>query len=101
MAEGSGSTRADGAADTGATATRPGRPGAGTTRAGATGTALDAAVAGGALLLALYGAMVIMVDLVLGTILVPASGFAVAGIMVGCLVVGGVVGGVVASRSDR
>ena len=69
-------------------------PGSGPTRQGAhdTGTGLDAPVAGGALLLALYGLLVIVVDVVLDKELVPHSGLAVAGIMIGCLLVGGVLG---------
>lgn len=101
MAEGSGSTRVGDGAGAGGTPTRPGGLGGGATRVGATGTGVDAPVAGAALLLALYGALVILADLVLGKSLVPASGFAVAGIMVGCLLVGGVLGGVAGSRSDR
>ena len=71
------------------------QPGAGPTRAGAhdTGTGLDAPVAGAALVLTLYGLVVIIADLLFHVELVPHSGLAVAGIMIGCLLVGGVLGG--------
>ena len=74
--------------------------GAGPTRQGDTGSGLDAPVAGGALLLTLYGLAVIVADL-FGEHLVPDSGLAVAGIMIGCLVVGAVVGGFVLAALSR
>lgn len=78
-------------------------PGAGPTRQGAhdTGTGLDAPVAGGALLLTLFGLVVILADLVAGVELVPHSGLATAGIMIGCLLLGGVLGGGAARASRR
>lgn len=80
------------------------RPGSGPTQQGsanAAGAGLDAAVGGGALLLALYGAVVILADLLLDSVLVPHSGLAVAGIMIGLLLVGAVLGGFVGSMADR
>jgi hypothetical protein len=68
---------------------------------GATGTGVDGLVAGGALLLALYGLVVIVVDLISDKKLLPDNALAVAGIIIGFLVVGAIVGGIVASRSDR
>ncbi len=77
--------------------------GSGPTRQGAhdTGTGLDAPVAGAALLLTLYGLVVIVTDLLFHTELVPHSGIAVAGIMIGCLLVGAVLGGGAARASRR
>jgi hypothetical protein len=79
-------------------------PGSGPTQAGAAnaaGAGIDAAVAGGALVLALYGFLVIAADLITGEELVPGSGFAVAGIMIGCLLVGGLLGAFIGSASAR
>lgn len=78
-------------------------PGSGPTRQGAhdTGTGLDAPVAGAALVLTLYGLLVIVADLLFGAELVPHSGLAVAGIMIGCLLVGAVLGGGAARASRR
>ncbi len=77
------------------------RTGGGATQQGTTGTGLDAPVAGGTLLLTLYGALVIFGDLFFGAELVPHSGFAVVGIMIGCLIVGAVLGALAGARSDR
>jgi hypothetical protein len=79
-------------------------PGSGPTQLGssnAAGPGLDAAVAGGATLLTLYGLLVIVADLVAHAELVPHSGFQLAGIMVACLLVGAVVGGGVGKASAR
>lgn len=101
MADNSGSTRPAPAGDSGATPTRPGGSGGGLTQVGVTGTGVDGPVAGATLLLALYGALVIVVDLVLGRKLLPHSGLGVAGIILGCLLVGGAVGALAANRADR
>ena len=93
-----GSTRVD---DPDSTPTRPGGTGGGATRMGATGTGVDGIVAGGALVLTLYGLLVIAADLVADKKLTPHSGIGVAALIVGCLVVGAVLGGIAASRSDR
>lgn len=79
------------------------QPGSGPTRAGAhdTGTGLDAPVAGAALVLTLYGLTVIVAELLFGVELVPPSGLGVAGIMVGCLLVGAVLGGGAARAATR
>jgi hypothetical protein len=109
VSDGSGSTRVSGSGpesgsnrgDSGSETVRPGGWGAGPTRVGATGTGVDGLVAGGALLLALYGLVVIAVDLVSNKKLLPDNALAVAGIIIGFLVVGAIIGGVLASRSDR
>ena len=77
--------------------------GAAPTREGdrSTGSGLDAAVAGGTALLTLYGALAILLDLFFHSNLVPDSGVAVAGIMIGCLVVGGLVGAFVGAAASR
>lgn len=74
---------------------------AGPTHEDGSGTGLDAPVAGAAILLSLYGLAVIVWDLVADESLVPESGLAVAGIIIGCLVVGAVLGGFASGRSDR
>ncbi len=75
--------------------------GEGPTREGATGTGLDGPVAGAAILLSLYGLLVISVDLVADKSLVPENSLAVAGIILGCLLVGAVLGAIGSSVSDR
>lgn len=65
-----------------------------------TGSGVDAAVAGGTALLTLYGLLAIVLDLFhIG--LVPDSGLAVAGIMIACLVVGGLLGAFIGSAAAR
>ena len=66
-----------------------------------TGSGLDAAVAGGTALLTLYGLLAIALDLFFHSELVPDNGLAVAGIMIACLVVGGLIGAFVGSMADR
>lgn len=83
------------------TSTRPGGQGSGPTQVGAAGTGLDGPVAGATGLLALYGFIVILWDLIAGKKLLPDSGFGVAGCIVGCLVVGAVIGGGIAARGSR
>ena len=79
----------------------PGERGAGPTREGATGSGIDGVVAGAALVLTLYGLVAILVDVVADQELVSHNALVVAGVMVGCLLVGAVLGGIAASRSDR
>jgi hypothetical protein len=78
----------------------PGERGAGPTREGATGSGIDGIAAGAAIVLTLYGLAVIVAD-VFHQHLVPDSGLLVAAIMIGCMLLGGVLGGVAASRSER
>jgi cell division protein FtsX len=75
--------------------------GHGPTREGATGTGLDGPVAGAAILLSLYGLLVVAVDLIADKSLVPDDSLLVAGIILGCLVVGAVLGAIGSSVSDR
>jgi hypothetical protein len=77
------------------------RRGSGPTEEGTTGTGLDGIVAGAASVLTLYGLLVIAADVVLDSKLIPDDGLAVAGIMIGCLIVGGIIGAIAAARSDR
>jgi hypothetical protein len=77
------------------------RRGSGPTEEGTTGTGLDGMVAGAATVLTIYGLLVIAADVVLDSKLIPDNGLAVAGIMIGCLIVGGILGAIAAARSDR
>jgi hypothetical protein len=79
-------------------------PGSGPTQLGednAAGPGLDGAVAGAALVLTLYGLAVIVVDAAFHTEIVPHSGFAVAGVMLACLLVGAVLGGALGRAAGR
>jgi hypothetical protein len=82
-------------------AAQGGARGGGPTEEGATGTGLDGLVAGAAILLSLYGLIVIAADAALDVNLVPDNGLVVAGIILGCLVVGGILGAIASSVSDR
>lgn len=66
-----------------------------------TGSGLDAAVAGATVLLTLYGLLAIVLDLLFHAELVPESSVAVLGIMLGCLVVGGLLGAFVGAAAAR
>lgn len=66
------------------------------------GAGLEGAVAGGALMLTLYGAVVVVLSGFLGIELVPHSETLVAGILIALGVIGGVLGaGVAKSRTGR
>lgn len=66
------------------------------------GAGFEGAVAGAALMLTLYGAVVVVLSGFLGVELVPHSEVLVAGILIVLGVVGGVLGaGVAKSRSRR
>jgi len=75
--------------------------GAGPTQEGTTGTGLDGIVAGAAIVLSLFGLVAILADIVTGESIVPDNGLVVAGIMVGCLVLGAVLGALASARSAR
>jgi len=79
----------------------PGTRGEGLTQEGATSTGVDGPVYGATILLTLYGLATVVWDLVAGESLAPDSGLAIAGIMVGLLLVGAVLGGLASGRSDR